>query len=174
MLAWKASSDDVGVTGYGIYRDQLLVGSTSVPSADLTGLACGSSYEYQVDAVDAAGNRSERRSAWIETSACPTTPPPAPSSGWTFCAMEHEQCTFPGTKEVRYGYAGTFTEPRVFSNTVPCTNGIFGDPVPGAYKHCEYRSPAGVRRLLPRTTHPPAPRRTRRPPPRPPTSPWRA
>ena len=165
VLAWKASSDDVGVTGYGIYRDQLLVGSTSVPSADLTGLACGSSYEYQVDAVDAAGNRSERRSAWIETSACPTTPPPAPSSGWTFCAMEYEQCTFPGTKEVRYGYAGTFTEPRVFSNTVPCTNGIFGDPCPVRTSTVSIGASAGVRRLLPRTTHPRRPRRTRRPPP---------
>ena len=150
MLAWEASSDNVGVVSYGIYRDQLLVGSTSVPSADLTGLACGSSYQYQVDAVDAAGNRSERRSAWIETS--PADDAAAPSSGWTFCAMEHEQCTFPGTKEVR-GHGSTFTEPRVFSNTVPCTNGIFGDPCPVRTSTVSIGA-RGLRRRLPRTTHP--------------------
>ncbi len=79
MLEWKASSDDVGVVGYGVYRHQLLVQSPSEPAATVSGLVCGSWVEFQVDALDAAGNRSERRSAWVQTARCPEPPaPPKP------------------------------------------------------------------------------------------------
>ena len=234
VLEWDNSSDDVGVVGYGVYRNQLLVQSTSQPSATLTGLVCGSTFEHQVDAVDAAGNRSARRSAWVQTAPCPaplpppgdTTQPsqpatlrvsgvaltsvtlawspatdnvgvagydvykngakmafvtstsstqgglacgssnwfgvealdaagnrsarvrtqattsacaPPPSGGWTYCAAENQQCTFAGTKEVRYGANGTFTTPRVFNSTVSCNNATFGDPLRGVLKRCEYR-----------------------------------
>ena len=84
VLAWDDSTDDVGVVGYGVYRNQLLLQSTPAPTADLTGLVCGSTYEYQVDAFDAAGNRSALRSVWVETADCRPSPPP--SSGWIFCA----------------------------------------------------------------------------------------
>ncbi|MBA3401499.1 MAG: hypothetical protein H0U05_05865, partial [Actinobacteria bacterium] len=78
VLAWDRSSDDVGVVGYGIYRNQLPVLSASEPTVTLTGLVCGRTFEYQVDAVDAAGNRSERRSAWVQTARCADLPPPTP------------------------------------------------------------------------------------------------
>ena len=143
VLAWDDSTDDIGVVGYVVYRNQLFHQSASAPTADLTGLVCGSTYEYQVDAVDAAGNRSALRSAWVETAECRAVPPP-PAGAWTFCSDEWEQCTFTGTKEVRYGANGTFTAPRVFSNGVSCTNSIFGDPLPGTVKRCEYRDLGGT------------------------------
>src|SRR4051812_16464533 len=59
-VAWNASTDNVGTTGYGVYLNGSRVGSTS--AAELTfgfaGLSCGTSYTVGVDAVDAAGNRS--------------------------------------------------------------------------------------------------------------------
>ena len=59
-LTWKASSDNVGVTGYRIYRNGTQVGSvngTTLTYTD-TGLARGT-YSYTVRAIDAAGNLSD-------------------------------------------------------------------------------------------------------------------
>ncbi|MBA2370750.1 MAG: fibronectin type III domain-containing protein, partial [Chloroflexi bacterium] len=80
VLEWDESLDDVGVVEYGVYRNQLPVQSPSQPTATLTGLYCGSTFEYQVDAADAAGNRSQRRSAWVQTARCSDLPPPVVDS----------------------------------------------------------------------------------------------
>ena len=80
-LAWNASSDDVGVSGYGLYRDGAAAGTASSTSASFTGLTCGRSYTLGVDAYDTAGNRSTTSSITASTSACATTPPPPPPSG---------------------------------------------------------------------------------------------
>ena len=57
-LSWTTSTDNVGVTGYDIYRDGTYI--TTVRSRDYTatGLSANRSYSFQVVAVDAAGNRS--------------------------------------------------------------------------------------------------------------------
>lgn len=61
-LTWSASTDDVGVAGYSIYRDGLwLADVTAAAYLDL-GLAIGS-YSYTVDAFDASGNRSAQSAA---------------------------------------------------------------------------------------------------------------
>jgi chitodextrinase len=57
-LSWAASSDNVGVAGYQVYRNGTLVASPSGTSYADTGLTNGTSYTYAVAAVDAAGNRS--------------------------------------------------------------------------------------------------------------------
>jgi chitodextrinase len=80
-LTWSPSSDNVGVTGYGRYRDGSLVASGTGTSYTFTGLACGTSYTLAVDAYDAAGNRSARPSVIAATSACTdTSPPTAPTA----------------------------------------------------------------------------------------------
>ena len=61
VLAWDASTDNVGVVGYGVYQSDALVDSTSEPATTIHGLVCGSTYEFAVDAYDAAGNRSGAR-----------------------------------------------------------------------------------------------------------------
>ena len=58
-LAWTASTDNVAVAGYGLYRNGSSR-SSAAASATFSGLACGSSYTLSVDAYDAAGNRSSR------------------------------------------------------------------------------------------------------------------
>lgn len=64
-LSWTASTDDVGVTGYEVYRDggATPIASPGGSSYTDTGLAPGSTYSYTVKAVDAAGNRSPASSS---------------------------------------------------------------------------------------------------------------
>ena len=72
-LSWTASTDNIGVTGYGAYRDGASAGSSASTSYTVSGLVCGTSYTLAVDAYDAAGNRSAKTSVSGSTSACPTT-----------------------------------------------------------------------------------------------------
>ena len=57
-LSWQASTDNVGVSGYRVYRDGALVGSPSSTTFTSTGLAANTSYAFTVAAFDAAGNTS--------------------------------------------------------------------------------------------------------------------
>jgi len=57
-LAWNPSSDDVGVTGYRVYRDGFFLEAIVAPAARLTGLAPGSTFCYRVAARDGAGRES--------------------------------------------------------------------------------------------------------------------
>jgi chitodextrinase len=57
-LAWSASSDNVGVRGYRVYRDGVLVATTSGTSFTDTGVRGSRTYRYQLTAYDAAGNAS--------------------------------------------------------------------------------------------------------------------
>ncbi|MFF5213319.1 carbohydrate-binding protein [Streptosporangium sp. NPDC000396] len=57
-LAWNASTDNVGVTGYNVYRGSTLVTTASGTSVTDSGLAASTSYTYTVRARDAAGNLS--------------------------------------------------------------------------------------------------------------------
>jgi hypothetical protein len=76
-VGWNAGTDNVGVTGYGTYRNGTAVASTTGTTTSYTGLTCGTAYTLAVDAVDAAGNRSAKASITASTSACP----PPPTSG---------------------------------------------------------------------------------------------
>jgi chitodextrinase len=78
LVAWNASTDNVRVTGYGLYRDGVSTGTATGTNATFTGLLCGKSYTFAVDAYDAAANRSARATVNGSTSACPVSPPPPP------------------------------------------------------------------------------------------------
>jgi hypothetical protein len=59
-LSWSGATDNVGVTGYKVYRGTVLL--TTVPAGEssytVTGLSAGITYTFTVQAVDAAGNES--------------------------------------------------------------------------------------------------------------------
>jgi chitodextrinase len=58
-LYWTASTDNVGVTGYHIVRDGIVIATTaSVTTASDSTVQAGTSHSYQVQAFDAAGNLS--------------------------------------------------------------------------------------------------------------------
>lgn len=70
-LTWSASTDNVGVTGYVIYRNGSYLASTTSLSYNVTGLSCNTSYSFYVRAKDAAGNQSANSSTHSRTtSAC--------------------------------------------------------------------------------------------------------
>ena len=72
-LSWKASTDNVKVVGYRIYRSGLEIGTTTALSYADSGLTPSTSYTYSIAALDAAGNMSTK-SARVTKS---TWPPPS-------------------------------------------------------------------------------------------------
>jgi chitin-binding protein len=82
-LAWNAATDNVGVTGYTIYRGTTPVGSVAgtLTSFTVTGLSAGTQYTFTVKAKDAAGNESGASSAvTASTAAGPEQDEQAPSA----------------------------------------------------------------------------------------------
>ncbi|MFI6477990.1 discoidin domain-containing protein [Nonomuraea sp. NPDC050663] len=68
-LAWNAATDDVGVTGYDVYRGSTLVATVTGTTHTDTGLTASTSYTYTVRARDAAGNTSNASNAVTATTA---------------------------------------------------------------------------------------------------------
>jgi hypothetical protein len=62
-LTWTASTDNVAVTGYQVFRNGTQVSTPATNSYSDTGLAAATSYSYTVKATDAAGNVSATSSA---------------------------------------------------------------------------------------------------------------
>ncbi len=81
-LAWTASTDNVGVFGYHLFRNGTQVASPSGNSYTDTGLAAGTSYTYAVSAYDAAGNASAQSASLkvSTTGSSDTTPPSVPAN----------------------------------------------------------------------------------------------
>lgn len=57
-LNWNASTDNVGVTGYDIFQNTVLIGTTNNISYTVSGLSAATSYTFIVKAKDIAGNVS--------------------------------------------------------------------------------------------------------------------
>ena len=66
-VSWNASSDNVGVTGYEVFRGSTSLGTVTGTSANLTGLSANTSYTVSVRANDAAGNQSNAGSVTFTT-----------------------------------------------------------------------------------------------------------
>lgn len=82
-LAWTASTDNVGVTGYDVFNGSTLAGSSATASYTVTGLSASTAYSFTVKAKDAAGNVSAASApANVTTSAvvADNQPPTAPAS----------------------------------------------------------------------------------------------
>ncbi len=58
QLSWSASTDNIGVTGYHVFRDGTEVGTTTATNYTASGLTQSTSYNFSVLAADAAGNLS--------------------------------------------------------------------------------------------------------------------
>ncbi len=83
-LSWTASTDNVGVTGYKIFRNGAQVGTSLTPGYTDSGLAASTMYTYTVSAYDAVGNDSAQSAQLIvSTTASPDTTPPSVPTGLT-------------------------------------------------------------------------------------------
>ncbi|MFT7507101.1 MAG: hypothetical protein ACI92I_000239 [Acidimicrobiales bacterium] len=76
-ITWNASTDDVLVVGYRLFRDTVQIATTSLTSYSDTGLTQSTSYTYHVQAYDAALNISTSSAT---SSATTLTPAPEVSS----------------------------------------------------------------------------------------------
>ena len=79
-LAWEASADNVAVTSYQIYRDDVLLTTIGPATTYSDSVIAPATHKYEVRALDAAGNVS----AFSNSDTATVTPPdtePAPASG---------------------------------------------------------------------------------------------
>jgi chitodextrinase len=80
-IAWNASTDNVGVQGYRVYRGSTLVATVASPRYSDTGLTASTQYSYRVASVDAAGNASAQTgSVSATTQGVDSTKPTIPTS----------------------------------------------------------------------------------------------
>jgi Fibronectin type III domain/Divergent InlB B-repeat domain len=70
-IAWSAATDNVDVKGYRVYVANTSVADVTTTQYTLAGLACGRTYDVAVDAVDGAGNRSQKARTAAKTKPCP-------------------------------------------------------------------------------------------------------
>src|SRR4030095_15373263 len=68
-LRWRASTDNVGVTGYDVYKDGTKIngGNITDTSYNVTGLTAATTYNFYVVAKDAAANQSAASNSLIVT-----------------------------------------------------------------------------------------------------------
>jgi chitodextrinase len=76
-VSWTASSDNTGVAGYDVSFDGAAPVTTTGTSFTVSGLTCGTTHTFTVDAYDAAGNRSAQAQVTGQTAACTDTQPPS-------------------------------------------------------------------------------------------------
>ncbi len=60
------------------------------------------------------------------------------SAEWVRCASEHGYCATPFPTMVRYGAHGVYAQRHTRGGGIPCDNAVFGDPLVGIVKHCEF------------------------------------
>jgi tetratricopeptide (TPR) repeat protein len=76
--------------------------------------------------------------AWTSTLPIPVAD--ALAQSWVYCASEGGFCNAPPGAFIHYGLISTFAHLRSPLGGLPCNNGVFGDPLPGAQKACLFSS----------------------------------
>jgi len=84
-FTWTASTDNVAVTGYRVYKGGVLNYTTGAATTEhtITGLTASTSYDIQVSAIDAALNESAKTSIVVMSTTASTsdiTPPTQPTN----------------------------------------------------------------------------------------------
>jgi hypothetical protein len=128
-LSWSASTDNVGVTGYKIFRNGTQIATVSGTSYSNTGLAANTTYSYTVAAYDAAGNTSAQ-----STAKSVTTP-----SGVVLTESVNGTLLPPATKIVdALGTTWTLVSGQIAKNGVidPVTSGVI---LMAYYNHTVYQ-----------------------------------
>lgn len=80
-LSWNASTDNVGVSNYLVYRDSALIGASVTTNYADNSCIRETTYSFQVSAKDAAGNESAKSAAVQSTT--PAPPPPVLSGNFS-------------------------------------------------------------------------------------------
>jgi len=96
VVVWEPSTDEIGVSGYMIFRDGILIDTTAFPVYSDSGLAGNTEFSYSIVAFDSAGNESSASVVQVGSTseAIDTTPPPAPVSLATSATTQSVQLTW--------------------------------------------------------------------------------
>lgn len=106
-LSWNASTDNVAVTGYQVFRNGAQVGTPTTTTFSDTGLSPGTSYTYTVRARDAAANLSGQSAPASATTLTPdTTLPTATITAPTGSAIVSGTITISANASDNVGVAG--------------------------------------------------------------------
>lgn len=140
-LTWAASTDNIGVTGYKVYRGGSFL--TTVAAGTLsfndTGLASGTHYNYEVIAVDAIGNASTPASIGAST-LTDTVVPSAPGTLGGTPTYTTVALTW-GAATDNVGVSGyRIYRGALLVNTVTTLNYTDQDLIPGTPYHYEVRA----------------------------------
>ncbi len=92
-LTWTASTDNVGVTGYDVYRGATLVTSVTGTTYTASGLTASTAYTFSVKAKDAAGNISASSNVVNVTTLAPAADTVAPTAPTSLTASGTTQTT---------------------------------------------------------------------------------
>jgi len=91
-LIWTASTDNVGVTEYEVYKDAVLYSTVAGTTANVTGLIASTAYDFYVLAKDAAGNASAG-SATVNVTTNATADTEAPTAPTNLAASNVTETT---------------------------------------------------------------------------------
>jgi chitodextrinase len=122
-LSWNASTDNVGVAGYHLFRNNSNVGTTPATNYTFSGLACGTSYSLGVDAYDAAGNVSGRATITAASSPC---------GGNVFYVSPTGSDSNPGTLTQPWRTIGKAMSELVAGQTAYLRAGVYRENVSGS------------------------------------------
>ena len=121
-LAWTASTDNVGVTGYNVYQGTTVVATSAGPADTVSGLLPGSSHTFTVTAFDAAGNESGHSNAVTAVAGSGTSPgiaaPYVDLGAWPTPSLP-QLASATGLKDFTLGF--------IINGSTPCTASWFGD-----------------------------------------------
>jgi|GEM_PF-2020450 len=90
-LSWTASSDNVLLIGYHVYRDGVNVANTTDTCYSDGGLSPSTTYTYTVSAYDFVGNEGSRSSPDSATTNAPDVTPPSTPANLVATAISHYQ-----------------------------------------------------------------------------------
>ncbi len=93
-LSWTASTDNIGVTGYEVYKNGVLLTTVTTTSYAVTGLTASTAYTFYVKAKDAAGNVSAASSTINVTTSATTI---------TYCASKGNSVADEWINKVAFG-----------------------------------------------------------------------
>lgn len=117
-LSWSASTDNVGVTGYKIYRNGSYLTSVAGTSYSNSGLAMGATYSYRVSAYDAANNESGQSAAAEDTTWLVVDNADAgfsASASWSTGTMSTDKYG----ADYRFRSTTAVSDPATFAFTIP-------------------------------------------------------
>jgi hypothetical protein len=127
-LAWNASTDKVGVTGYKIYRDGKQIGSSTVASLVDAAATGGTTYNYTVIAFDLAGNASALSNTATVTTPAAIIPVSITSNNTggitTTSAQINWTTNIPSTGVVSYGTSAANLSATANTNNLSTTQSV--------------------------------------------------